>query len=162
MIKYKNFKSIFFASVLTIGITVITSHNIFAATLEDKTYTVKKGDCLYSIAKTHGESLDSLRQANNKWDNSISSGQVLNVSTTASPTVDTASHESIPYTKSDVDLLARLISAEAQGEPYDAQVAVGAVVVNRVKSNLFPNSISAVINQTVSGCYQFTDRKSVV
>ena len=47
----------------------------------------------------------------------------------------------------DLDLLARLISAEARGEPYIGQVAVGAVVLNRVEHPSFPNSISGVINQ---------------
>ncbi len=47
----------------------------------------------------------------------------------------------------DVDLLARLISAEARGEPYTGQVAVGAVVLNRVESPAFPNSMSGVIYQ---------------
>ena len=45
-------------------------------------------------------------------------------------------------------LLARLISAEARGEPYSGQVAVGAVVLNRVDHPSFPNSISAVIYQS--------------
>lgn len=48
----------------------------------------------------------------------------------------------------DVYLLARLISAEARGEPYVGQVAVGAVVLNRVKHASFPNSIADVIYQT--------------
>ena len=47
----------------------------------------------------------------------------------------------------DLYLLARLISAEARGEPYMGQVAVGAVVLNRVEHPSFPNSISAVIYQ---------------
>lgn len=45
------------------------------------------------------------------------------------------------------DLLARLINGEARGEPYQGQVAVGAVVMNRVKSPKFPNTISGVIYQ---------------
>lgn len=48
----------------------------------------------------------------------------------------------------DVYLLARLISAEARGEPYVGQVAVGAVVLNRVEHASFPNSIADVIYQT--------------
>ena len=44
-------------------------------------------------------------------------------------------------------LLARLISAEARGEPYSGQVAVGAVVLNRVEHPSFPNSIAEVIFQ---------------
>lgn len=47
----------------------------------------------------------------------------------------------------DVALLARLISAEARGEPYSGQVAVGAVVLNRVEHPSFPNSIAGVIYQ---------------
>ncbi len=47
----------------------------------------------------------------------------------------------------DVNLLARLISAEARGEPYRGQVAVGAVVLNRTKHPSFPNTISGVIYQ---------------
>ncbi|MDR0931250.1 MAG: spore cortex-lytic enzyme [Clostridiales bacterium] len=48
----------------------------------------------------------------------------------------------------DINLLARLISAEARGESYKGQVAVGAVVANRVKHPSFPNSISGVIYQS--------------
>ena len=47
----------------------------------------------------------------------------------------------------DVNLLARLISAEARGEPYYGQVAVGAVVLNRMKHPSFPNTMSGVIYQ---------------
>lgn len=48
---------------------------------------------------------------------------------------------------SDVQLLARAINGEARGEPYEGQVAVGAVILNRVKSASFPNSIAGVIYQ---------------
>ncbi len=47
----------------------------------------------------------------------------------------------------DVNLLARLISAEARGEPYAGQVAVGAVVLNRIEHPSFPNSLAGVIYQ---------------
>lgn len=46
-----------------------------------------------------------------------------------------------------VELLARLINGEARGEPYQGQVAVGAVILNRVKSTNFPNTIPGVIYQ---------------
>lgn len=49
---------------------------------------------------------------------------------------------------SDVNLLARAIYGEARGEPYVGQVAVGAVILNRVKSSKFPNTISGVIYQS--------------
>ena len=48
---------------------------------------------------------------------------------------------------SNVNLLARLIHGEARGESYTGQVAVGAVIMNRVKSSSFPNTISGVIYQ---------------
>ncbi|HHY19896.1 MAG TPA: spore cortex-lytic protein [Firmicutes bacterium] len=46
-----------------------------------------------------------------------------------------------------IDLLARVIAAESQGEPYEGQVAVGSVLLNRVKSSKFPNSIAGVVYQ---------------
>ncbi len=49
---------------------------------------------------------------------------------------------------SDLNLLARLVYAEARGEPYTGQVAVAAVVLNRVKSSSFPNTIAGVIYQS--------------
>lgn len=48
---------------------------------------------------------------------------------------------------SDIQLMARAINGEARGEPYEGQVAVGAVILNRVKDSRFPNSISGVIYQ---------------
>ena len=56
------------------------------------------------------------------------------------------------YSNNDVTLLAKLIYGEARGESYTGQVAVGAVVMNRVKSSSFPNTISGVIYQP----YAFT------
>lgn len=49
---------------------------------------------------------------------------------------------------SDVQLLARAINGEARGEPYEGQVAVGAVILNRVKDSKFPNTIAGVIYQS--------------
>lgn len=51
------------------------------------------------------------------------------------------------YSNSDYELLARVISAESRGEPYSGQVAVGAVILNRVKHSSFPDSISGVVYQ---------------
>ena len=51
------------------------------------------------------------------------------------------------YSQSEVDLLARTISAEARGEPYEGQVAVGAVILNRVEHPSFPNTIAGVVYQ---------------
>ena len=51
------------------------------------------------------------------------------------------------YTNSDLYLLAKCIYAEARGETYTGQVAVGAVILNRVKSSAFPNTVAGVIYQ---------------
>ena len=56
------------------------------------------------------------------------------------------------YSDSDIALLARLIYGEARGESYVGQVAVGAVVMNRIKSASFPNTMAGVIYQK----YAFT------
>lgn len=51
------------------------------------------------------------------------------------------------YSSSDVNLLARVISAESRGEPYTGQVAVGGVILNRIKHPSFPNTLAGVIYQ---------------
>ncbi len=56
---------------------------------------------------------------------------------------------------SDLELLARLVYAEARGEPYTGQVAVAAVVLNRVKSSSFPNTVAGVIYQ--AGAFSVVD-----
>jgi len=59
----------------------------------------------------------------------------------------TAGGKAVGFKNSDVDLLARVISAEARGEPYRGQVAVGAVILNRIESSQFPNSIPDIVYQ---------------
>lgn len=113
------------------------------------TYTVKSGDTLYSIAKKYGVSLDALRKANNIYTDIIYVSQVLNIP-------GTKSASAAPYSAGEVDLLARLIMAEAESESYSAKVAVGAVVMNRVKSPQWPNTITDVIYQNINGYYQFS------
>ena len=51
------------------------------------------------------------------------------------------------FSAGDIDLLASIISAEARGEPYEGQVAVGAVIMNRIAHPSFPNTLSGVIYQ---------------
>ena len=63
-----------------------------------------------------------------------------------------SSSNSSSYSDADVQLLARLIYGEARGESYVGQVAVGAVVMNRIRSSSFPNTMSGVIYQR----YAFT------
>ena len=51
------------------------------------------------------------------------------------------------YSSAEYNLLARVISAESRGEPYSGQVAVGAVILNRIAHPSFPNTLSGVIYQ---------------
>ena len=106
-------------------------------------YIVKKGDTLFLIAQKYKIPLAELQRANNIYTDRLDIGQVLAVPVSA-------------YAAEDLDLLARLIMAETQSEPYQAKVAVGAVVINRVESGLFAGSIKDVIYQRINGYYQFT------
>ena len=63
-------------------------------------------------------------------------------------TSSSSSSSSSSNYNSNLNLLARLIYGEARGEPYTGQVAVGAVVMNRIKSSSFPNTMSGVIYQS--------------
>jgi N-acetylmuramoyl-L-alanine amidase len=117
-------------------------------------YTIQSGYSLFTISKKFGISLYSLQKANNLWSDMIYPGYKIVIPNLISS--NTTSAKAISYTASDVDLLARLITAEADGQPYNAMVGVGAVVVNRVKSGSFTNSISGVIYQKINGYYQFT------
>ena len=58
-----------------------------------------------------------------------------------------SSNSSSSTNSNDLNLLSRLVYGEARGEPYTGQVAVAAVVLNRVKHSSFPNTISGVIYQ---------------
>ncbi len=118
------------------------------------TYKVKSGDSLYLIAKKSDVTLYSLRKANNKWNDSIYVGEILNLP--AKTSAGSTAAAVVPYTASDLDLLSRLIMAEAGNQPYTAKVGVGAVVVNRVQDANWPNTISGVIYQKSDGYYQFT------
>lgn len=138
------------------------------------TYTVKKGDSLFLISKKFNISLASLRKANHRLTDTIYPGEIFNIpsvskannvtstasgtkpsgTNTTSPAAETSSKTA--YSQADIDLLARLINSEAEGEPYNAKVAVGAVILNRIKDARFPDTISSVIYQIDSGHYQFT------
>lgn len=63
-------------------------------------------------------------------------------------TSSSSSSSSGTSNSNNVNLLAKLIYGEARGEPYTGQVAVGAVVMNRVKSSSFPNTIAGVIYES--------------
>ena len=69
-------------------------------------------------------------------------------SSSSSSGSSSSSNSSSSTNSNDLNLLSRLVYGEARGEPYTGQVAVAAVVLNRVKSSSFPNTISGVIYQS--------------
>lgn len=69
--------------------------------------------------------------------------KVMGITSTSSSSSSSSSNYS-----SNLNLLARVIYGEARGEPYSGQVAVGAVVMNRIKSSSFPNTLSGVVYQS--------------
>lgn len=54
------------------------------------------------------------------------------------------------FSETDLDLLARVVRAESQGEPYDGQVAVAAVILNRISHPEFPNTIPGVVYEPLA------------
>jgi len=148
--------------------TIIFPGQVLKVPGYDNSYIVQKGDSLYLIALKYGISVETLKVANGYKSDIIYPGQIFIIPQNSSTSVSTSITNTsvsrgsvergvIYYTKDDLDLLARLVMAEADGEPYNAKVAVAAVVVNRVKSNIFPNTIKDVIYQVDSwGNYQFT------
>ena len=86
-------------------------------------------------------------------------GVTLSGTSGTSGSAKTASASSTSYVSSDHRLLAKCVYAEARGEPYKGQVAVAAVVLNRVSSSSFPNTVSGVIYQ--SGAFSCVSNGSI-
>lgn len=90
-------------------------------------YTVKAGDSLWKIAEKSQTRVEVLMALNKLTSPLIQEGQTLIT----------------PYL--DLDLLARLVHSEAEGEPFEGQVAVASVVLNRLKDPRFPDTLRDVI-----------------
>ena len=163
----KNILSLFLALVIIISVGTIggAGYYIYNKTNEQSTYTLSKygstGDEVIRIQRK----LSSLGYYKGSIDGIYGTGTknaVLSFQRNCGITADgicgpqtllylglggSSSANNTGYSNSDVQLLAKLISAEARGESYEGQVAVGAVVLNRVKHPSFPDTISGVIYQ---------------
>lgn len=106
-------------------------------------HTVENGESLWDIGKEKSVSVLQLKKENDLKSNEIHPGQTL-----ALPENE--------VTVEDRELLAKLVHAEAKGEPYAGKVAVATVVLNRMDSTEFPNSIKEVIYQVANGHYAFS------
>jgi N-acetylmuramoyl-L-alanine amidase len=115
-------------------------------------YTIQQGDTLSEIAMKFGISLELLTKANNLNSSLIFPDDVLVIPQGGVPALLSRGDVS----REDLMLLARVIHAEARGESFTGKVAVGAVILNRMDSPHFPNSIREVILQEANNVYQFT------
>lgn len=120
--------SVFMLSVIVVPVNAAVMHN------------VSKGDSLYKIAVNNGISVNQLKQTNGLVGDRIYTGGKL-----AIPTNSSASR--VISNTGDIDLLARLITAEAGGEPFQGKVAVASVIINRLDDNKFPGTIAGNIFQ---------------
>lgn len=120
--------------------TIYPGQHLYLSKTND-TYVVKPGDSLWNISQRYGVSVGDIQRANNLGTNTILLvGQRLQMPNTTSPST-------VPHYVSteELNLLARTVFSEARGEPYVGQVAVAAVVLNRVADSRFPNTIWGVV-----------------
>ncbi|QQK75204.1 cell wall hydrolase [Salicibibacter cibarius] len=109
----------------------------------DGTHEVNEGESLWSIGIDYGVATEDIKAENGKSEDAINPGEQLEI-----PESSVSPEEE--------DLLARIIHAEAKGEPYDGKVGVGTVVLNRVAADEFPDSINGVVYEIEGGSYQFS------
>lgn len=143
--------------LILIPVHLQTSHtNVWAATSNTKNpvvcYTVQPGDTLSEIAQMFQVPLTRLIEANNLKDSIIRPNEILVIPDNSNSTTLSRGNQ----IRDDVLLLARAIHAEARGESFTGQVAVGAVILNRVASDKFPDTIEEVIMERTKHTFQFT------
>lgn len=124
-------------------------------------HRVAAGETLWRISQNHGSTVAAIAGASGITNTAfIYPGQILTIPGEGSTSTPAPSQPAQPAPKTslsnaEMDLLARLVRAEAGGEIYLGQVAVAATVLNRVKDSRYPNSVSGVIYQVSGGYYQY-------
>jgi N-acetylmuramoyl-L-alanine amidase len=112
------------------------------------TYTVKPGDTLYDISLDYGITWKELVDLNKIEDPAlIQIGTRLRLPAHAKAQTLRSDETIVPITAQEKDLLVRLVSAEARGESLEGQIAVAAVIFNRVRSSRFPGTVWEVLHQ---------------
>jgi len=135
----KKLKKLIVAAGLMFSFSAFTLTNQTEAATT--THKIQYGETYWKIAKGFGVPVNTLMTTNKSVP--LYSGRNMLIPNS-------------PYTAAEKDLMARLVRAEAVGEPYAGKVAVATVVINRVRSADFPNSVKGVIYQIANGHYAFT------
>jgi N-acetylmuramoyl-L-alanine amidase len=136
----KKFKKLIVAAGLMLSMSAFTL-NLKTEAATGTTHKVQYGETYWKIAKGFGIPINSLMAANH-YSNLYAGENIILPNS--------------PISASDKELMARLVHAEAVGEPYGGKVAVATVILNRVSSPNFPNSVKGVIYQIANGHYAFT------
>lgn len=104
-------------------------------------HTVRAGDTLFLLARQYGTTIDAIMRENNLSGSLILVGQRLVIPVAGSGNQGAR----LTVTSHERTLMARAVYSEARGEPFAGQVAVAAVIINRVLHPEFPNTVSGVI-----------------
>ncbi|MFO7819222.1 MAG: cell wall hydrolase [Halanaerobacter sp.] len=122
-----------------------SAQNVDVSNLRTLEYHVRRGDSLYDLAQEFRTSIEVVQKLNDLEEtNVIRQGDKIKL-----PINNLTQKEVISHTmdEQEFELLARLIHGEARGESYIGQVAVGAVILNRVLSSYFPDNLRSVVHQ---------------
>lgn len=128
--------------IITAAILTLVLMFTFAMPVWAVVHVVKKGESLYKISRNYGTTVAGLKAENKLSGNTIYPGQKLEVGEKSSTL---ASRGSSNVSQDDLYWLARAVYGEARGESYTGKVAVAAVILNRVQSKEFPDTIKEVI-----------------
>ncbi len=109
-------------------------------------YVVQPGDTLYLISRRYGITVARLQALNGLTGAEIYVGQNLKVPSQEATTQASRGN----FSWRDIELIARVVTGEARGECYEGQVAVAAVILNRLESSSFPTTIAGVIYQPLA------------
>lgn len=112
--------------------------------IPNKTYEVQKGDSLAGICTKFGVCITEVKKTNGLANEVFNPGTILIIP--IKPVLSSRDGQ-VQATSEEIELLARAVYSEARGEPYAGQVAVAAVILNRVNNSEFPNTIKGVIYQ---------------
>ncbi len=119
---------------------------------QQNTYVVQPSDTLWKIAQRYNISVTALTNANPTVNPmNLIVGTVINIPTQTSPSQNPTNVE-----QQNQYWLEHAIHAEADGEPLDAQIAVGDVILHRLDSGTYGSTVKDVLFQVTNGHYQFT------